>query len=51
MRLLLLGKTTLLTLHKGDTYTDTENIKKIHKEVNKRKDEEPEEVEVGGERD
>ena len=26
--LLLLRKTTLLTLHKGDTYTDTENKKK-----------------------
>ena len=50
--LLLLGKTTLLTLHKGDTYTDTEKHKEIHKEVNKRKEEEePEEVEVGGERD
>ena len=43
--LLLLRKTTLLTLHKDDTYTDTENKKKIHKEVNQRKEEE-EPVEV-----
>ena len=46
-----LRKTTLLTLHKGDTYTNTEKKKEIHKEVNKRKEEEHDEVEGEGERD